>query len=611
MEHVEVRGTGRPKGADLLFFVGRKLMRRCLASMIERTSKNDAGNGNVIPITLDANFFFERAVRSLDRFQYDKAFKNFGKAVEYEPDNPVNHCNMAGILSEMGDYEGSNKILSHVLENIDSALTECHFYMANNYANMDNFEEAERSLVKYLEEDANGDFLSESEELMELLGYELDRPAPLNRIKSREGVVEHDRARGLLEEGKFTEAVELLNEIIKNTPDFLAAHNNLALAYFYMGRFAKAKESIERVLDLAPGDLHALCNLAIFLQYEGAHEPLERLLRMLETTVPFHQEHVFKLATTMGILGRHKTAYGHFRRLLKDEEVGGDAGLYHYCAAAASNSGLYAEAQRCWRQAGKLDPESVVPRFYLEQLQQALKDKRPLMPVSYNYQLPFQEQLKLWKDNKGSFAEEVRSNPLIRSSFFWALRYGDVNTKLQVTQALQWIEDEEMSRVLRGILEEKPLQEEKLQAAAILSLQRLTGKETEAEPLLGEEPISTQRFRVHPEWKEDWQRILDQTIGMMERSYDAAQKKTAEMLWKQFLGNLNPDVPFIRHANGWSAALEYVTAKRHGRPVTFREVAQRYGVSPSMVSRYARRIDDECSNDDNRTDRFPPFTENI
>jgi len=579
--------------------------------MIERTSKNDAGNGNVIPITLDANFFFERAVRSLDRFQYDKAFKNFGKAVEYEPDNPVNHCNMAGILSEMGDYEGSNKILSHVLENIDSALTECHFYMANNYANMDNFEEAERSLVKYLEEDANGDFLSESEELMELLGYELDRPAPLNRIKSREGVVEHDRARGLLEEGKFTEAVELLNEIIKNTPDFLAAHNNLALAYFYMGRFAKAKESIERVLDLAPGDLHALCNLAIFLQYEGAHEPLERLLRMLETTVPFHQEHVFKLATTMGILGRHKTAYGHFRRLLKDEEVGGDAGLYHYCAAAASNSGLYAEAQRCWRQAGKLDPESVVPRFYLEQLQQALKDKRPLMPVSYNYQLPFQEQLKLWKDNKGSFAEEVRSNPLIRSSFFWALRYGDVNTKLQVTQALQWIEDEEMSRVLRGILEEKPLQEEKLQAAAILSLQRLTGKETEAEPLLGEEPISTQRFRVHPEWKEDWQRILDQTIGMMERSYDAAQKKTAEMLWKQFLGNLNPDVPFIRHANGWSAALEYVTAKRHGRPVTFREVAQRYGVSPSMVSRYARRIDDECSNDDNRTDRFPPFTENI
>ena len=55
---------------------------------------------NVISIEMNANFFFDRAVRSLDRFQYDKALKYFRKAVEYEPDNPVNHCNMAGILSE-------------------------------------------------------------------------------------------------------------------------------------------------------------------------------------------------------------------------------------------------------------------------------------------------------------------------------------------------------------------------------------------------------------------------------------------------------------------------------------------------------------------------------
>ena len=579
--------------------------------MIERTSENDVGNGNVIPITLDANFFFERAVRSLDRFQYDKALKNFRKAVEYEPNNPVNHCNVAGIFSEMGNYEASNDILAHVLENIDSSLTECHFYMANNYANMDNFEEAERSLVKYLEEDVNGDFLTESEELMELLNYELDRPAPLHRIRSREGVVEHDRARALLEEGKFTEAVELLKEIVKNTPDFLAAHNNLALAYFYMGRFVKAKESIERVLDLAPGDLHALCNLAIFLQYEGAKESLERLLRMLEATIPFHQEHVFKLATTMGILGRHRIAYGHFRRLLKNEEVGGDAGLYHYCAAAASNSGLYDEAQRCWRQVSKLDPESVVPRFYLAQLEQAVKENLPVPPVSYNYQLPFQEQLKLWKDNKGSFAEEVRSNPLIRSSFFWALRYGDSNTKMQVTQALRWIEDAEMAEVLRALVEEQPVQEDKLQEAALFSLQRLTGKDTKTEPLLGDEQIPTAHLKVQPEWKEDWQRIIDQTVGMMDRRYDSAQKKVAELLWKQFVGNLYPDVPFIRYADGWCAALEYLTAKLHNRPITYREVAQRYGVSPSMVSRYVRRMDEECDLKEIMTESFPPFTENI
>jgi tetratricopeptide (TPR) repeat protein len=581
--------------------------------MMETTSENDAENSKLIPVTLDANFFFERAVRSLDRFQYDKALKHFRKAVEYEPDNPVNHCNMAGILSEMGKYEASNDILSHVLEKIDPGMTECHFYMANNYANMESFEEAERELVTYLEEDAKGEFLAESEELMELLQYELDRPAPLNRIKSREGVVEHDRARALLESGKFTQAVGLLEDIVTTTPDFLAAHNNLALAYFYMGRFAKARECISEVLDQDPGNLHALCNLAIFLQYEGDRDQLTRLVTMLEATVPFHQEHVFKLATTMGILGRHRTAYGHFRRLLKDEEVGGDAGLYHYAAASASNSGLYAEARRCWQQATKLDPESAVPQFFLAQLEQARTEESEMPLVSYNYQLPFQEQLKLWKDNKGSFAEEVKTNPLLRSSFFWALRYGDTSTKLQVTEALRWIDDEEMSEVLQELLDQQPLQEDKLQEAALLSLQRLIGNgQTEAIPLLEEKEIPAPALepKVQPEWREDWQQIIDQTTNMMERRYDVVQKKAAEQIWKQFIGRLYPDVPYIRHTEGWCAALEYLTAKLHSSPVTYREMAQRYGVTASMVSRYAKRIAAECEIQGDISDSFTPFTEN-
>lgn len=575
--------------------------------MMERTSEYEE-NGNVIPVTLNANFFFERAVRSLDRFQYDKALKNFRKAVEYEPENPVNHCNVAGVLSEMGSFVASNDILTHVLENIDPGMTECYFYMANNFANMESYEEAERSLVTYLEEDVNGEFLAESEELMELLQYELDRPAPLIRIRSREGVVEHERARALLEEGKFTQAVALLEEIVSNTPDFLAAHNNLALAYFYMGRFTKAKECIMRVLEQDSGNLHALCNLAIFLQYEGDRGQLAGLLRLLETTIPFHQEHLFKMATTMGILGRHRTAYGHFRRLLKDEEVGGDASLYHYCAAAASNSGLYAEAQRCWQKAAKLDPESSVPRFFLAQLQ---GEGKALSPISYNYQLPFQEQLKLWKDNKGSFAEEVRNNPLLRSSFFWALRYGDANTKLQVTEALRWIEDEEMSEILQGLLKQQPLQEEKLQEAALLSLQRLIGSVPEENVPQEAKETSNARLKGLPEWREDWQKVIDQTVSMMDRRFDAVQKKDAELLWKQFVSSIYPDVPFIRQTEGWCAALEYLIAKMHNLPVTYREVAQRYDVSVSMVSRYARRIDDECSFQGSVGDSLPPFTENI
>src|SRR6185437_6364197 len=105
--------------------------------MKEKKMLPESHRKKIIPIQLDATFFFERAVRSLDRFHYDKALKYFRRAVEYEPDNPVNHCNMAGILSEMGQYEESNKILTHILTELEPSMTECHFYKANNYANME------------------------------------------------------------------------------------------------------------------------------------------------------------------------------------------------------------------------------------------------------------------------------------------------------------------------------------------------------------------------------------------------------------------------------------------------------------------------------------------
>ncbi|MEC0241391.1 tetratricopeptide repeat protein [Paenibacillus dokdonensis] len=568
----------------------------------------------VIPIHMDANFFFERAVRSLDRLHYDKALKYFRKAVEYEPENPVNHCNMAGILSEMGDYEGSNAVLADILEHVDASMTECYFYMANNYANMENFEEAEQVLIKYLEEDPAGQFLDEAEEMMELFQYELERPVKLNRIRSREGMVEHEDARALMEEGKFSQAAELLEQIVQEHPDFLAARNNLALAYYYMGLFHKAKTTIGEVLELEQGNIHGLCNLAIFYQHEGDTTSLNPLLELLEITVPFHQEHVFKLATTMGILGRHESAYGHFRRLLKDEEVNGDPSLYHYTAVAAFNSGRYKEAERYWRQVKKLDPASDIPRFYLTQLEELDLSGAQRLELSYHYHLPFEEQLKRWEQDETELCEEIKINPLIRSSFFWALRYGDKGTKLQVIRALGWIADEEVKETLEAFLKE-PDEPAELKDEALRVLQEM-GVGGSAQAIL---EVSASSASIIAETQaayeyhggDSFQAVVDQALKHMGAKADREQKNHLQNLWAQFLGKLHPDTPMIRQTEGWSAALEYLTAKQHGSPLTYQEVAQRYGVSVSTVSRYVKRIDSVCSLKDEKDDIFRPFTENI
>lgn len=549
---------------------------------------------NIIPIHWDATFFFERAVRSLDRYHYDKALKYFRRAVEYEPDNPVNHCNMAGILSEMGNYEESNNVLRSIVETLDPAMTECHFYMANNYANMEQYEAAEDALIRYLEEDAEGQFLDEAEEMMELLHYELERPMKIASVKAREGYFEHDQARAMLEEGKFAEAVRLLETIVEKNGEFLAARNNLALAYYYMGLFDKAMSTIQEVLAQEPGNLHALCNLAIFHQHANDGDALKPLVELLRKTVPFHQEHVFKLATTMGILGEHGEAYRHFLRLMKDGAMRGDACLYHYTAVAAWNIGRMDEAERFWRQAAKMDPKSNVPGYYLEQLTH-VRAGGEAGTASYHYHLPFEEQFKLWEKSSEALPDHLKRDPLVRSSFFWALRHGDRGTKLQVIQALGMIADNEVKDALRAFIQEEQ-EDDYLKRIAVFVL-RTIGVHEALEVHLEGQATTLEHSRMPsrlPEWDPKWQEVLEAALGRMNKHYDLVQQHDLLTLWIDFLSRVYPDAPKLGKVEGWAAALEYLTAKMHRRTISYHEVSERYGTSIATVSKCAKRIDEIC-----------------
>ncbi|KEQ22058.1 tetratricopeptide repeat protein [Paenibacillus tyrfis] len=549
---------------------------------------------NVIPMKMDATFFFEKAVQSLDRYHYDKALKYFRRAAEYEPENPVNHCNLAGLLSEMGNYEESNRILQHVLDRIDPTMTECYFYMANNFANMENYESAEKAIIHYLENDPTGQFLEESEEMMELLSYELDRPAKLSTIKSREGLFDHDRARSMLEEGKFSEAVRLLENIISKHADFMAARNNLALAYYYMGHFDKSVDMIRQVLDMEPGNLHALCNLAIFYQHFGDQESLAELLEVLRKTYPFHQDHVFKLATTMGILSEHEKAFRLFKRLLKTGEAGLDPCLFHYTAVAAYNTGRYEEAQRQWKQAEKFDPGSEIPKFYLNLLDRHREETRK-PPVSYHYHLPFEEQFRGLERAEGRLPEHMKRDPLVRSSFFWALRHGDGDTKLQVIQAFGLIADDEVKDALTEFIM-LPDEDDYLKQVAIFVLRSIGMKEPLTAVLNGKRTtVAPSPFSPGlPVWESKWQAIMETALRHMTRRYDMVQQYDLQTLWVEYLSRVFPNVPKMTKVEGWAAALEYLTAKMHRRPISYHEAAQRYGVSVATVSKNAKLIDEAC-----------------
>ncbi|GAX90797.1 tetratricopeptide repeat protein [Effusibacillus lacus] len=541
----------------------------------QQQKKRRRPDGNVIPFRLDAAFFFERAVRYLDRHNLQGALKYFRKAMEYEPENPVNHCNLAGVLSELGSFEESNAILENVLQSIDPKMYECYFYMANNWANMGYYDKAEEYVTRYLDLEPHGEFAKEAEEMLDILIEEFGGGEVLRqKLEEKEAErKEQDQSRKLLEEGKFMEAASFLQKTIDQFPDQIAPRNNLSLAYYYLGRLDEAVATAEEVLARDPGNIHARCNLAVFFQHQGKKEDMTSLVEGLRKVYPVNFDQCYKLAITMGILGEHKVAHRLFQQLSRwSEET--DPSLLHCLAASACNTGHYALAKRIWQNVQAIDPKNDVAAFYLKELENAEVAGTKVRPVSYHYQIPFHEQFRQIQDQmKTGKSGKWRNDPLIRSSLFWALQHGDIETKVQVIQTFAVIADREVIEALREFIS-RPGEIKQLKMLAVYVLQHI-----------GSQGPLVDLFELQNDWKD----ILTKAKPVIE-TYSMGLYEAARHIWSSFLVNRLHDLPRFTNTNTWAAGLSYLVLKQQGVPVTQGEIAERFGVSVHSVYRIYRQI---------------------
>jgi tetratricopeptide (TPR) repeat protein len=98
----------------------------------------------------------------------------------------------------------------------------------------------------------------------------VDRPAPGGPVSVRElqhppaarAVRAAAAAQRFSQEGERGKAVEELQKAIRISPDFAAAHSNLAAEYIRMQEYEAARREIERSLEIAGPNAVDLCNLA-------------------------------------------------------------------------------------------------------------------------------------------------------------------------------------------------------------------------------------------------------------------------------------------------------------------------------------------------------------
>ncbi|WP_339060407.1 tetratricopeptide repeat protein [Tepidibacillus marianensis] len=369
------------------------------------------GKNNVVSMALDANFFFERAMHFIDQHNYSKALKYLWKTIEFDSTNPVYYCNIAGVLSEIGRFEESSRLLLHVIEKLDPNLSECYFYLASNYTYLEDLESSYHYIKYYLELSPNGEYIDEAQEMLEYLTYELEISEEQREDDNMQLLIWHRQAKRSIEDGKYRDAIKLLVKILDINPELIAARNNLSLAYFYMGNVNKAIEHAQLVLERDQSNIHSLANLAIYYHHLHDQELYEKAILRLKKIVPLHREGLYKLATTFGILGEDDLAYQHLRRLMK--EGIDDSTVLHYGAIAALNTKHYDVAEKWWRQL-IFTSQSKVAEFYLELLNWIRMQPTVDLPsFPYHHQIPFMD----WISRIEEKPDLYHSHPFFHSYF--------------------------------------------------------------------------------------------------------------------------------------------------------------------------------------------------
>lgn len=308
----------------------------------------------IIPFFQNGQYYFSKGLKSYHRRDLDKAKKYLSKAIQLEPREPIFLCQLAIVLTELGEYQQSNKLLLFIIEEIDCDMSECHYFIANNYAHLGLFSEAKKHALTYMEKEPDGEFSEDNADLLELLQIESDDEIEDMDMED-ELIINQEIARNYLEEGKFEEAIILINHIIDEHPEFWSAYNNLALAYFYLGKTEKAMDILAEVLEKNPGNLHALCNLLVFYYYEHRDDEVKQLTNQLQKIYPMLIEHRYKLGASFSLVGQFDLGYKWLKQLYK-QGFSGDGAFYYWLSYSAYFTGRKAFSEQIWKKVIEENP---------------------------------------------------------------------------------------------------------------------------------------------------------------------------------------------------------------------------------------------------------------
>ncbi|HEX9372892.1 MAG TPA: tetratricopeptide repeat protein, partial [Roseiflexaceae bacterium] len=188
----------------------------------------------------------------------------------------------------------------------------------------------------------------------------------------------HEEARSLIEQGRYAQARQVEEQLLRRHPNFVPALNNISLAYGVEGRLDQAIATAQRVLEIDPDNYHALGNLARYFYLSGRVDEARQWADRLKQGSSNGLDAWAKKAETASFLGDDQAVLDAFHGAEQAGQLQPPLGaplMYHFAAVAAIRLGRDDEAHGYWRQALKISPGFPLAQANLDDLKKPVGER--------------------------------------------------------------------------------------------------------------------------------------------------------------------------------------------------------------------------------------------
>ncbi len=552
----------------------------------------------VVPFDRSAAYVHHRAMKNRRDNNVVDALELLRRAVEHSPDNDEYKLDLAELLSEMGCFSQSNRLLLD-MATAQGAPSECYYGLALNLLSASDIAGAKRALRRYRSLDPEGAHADEVRRISEELTFYELLSRPLSRASYRAARTA-DTACERMKSEDFRAAARLFEKSLGLEPGRTEIRALYATTLELLGNRREAMVQARLAAETEHASVRAMCVVA--QMYNMAAMPrkgqqmAERAMAERPTGIEMRM-----LIYTLGELGMHREV-GECARLAM-QETPYDRQLLHIRAVSLLRTGAGAEqATKFWARILRIDPEDTIAAHFMER---AAAGDFEDAPPEYVYQVPRDEVVKRLSyvadtlarhhgDFDGIWASEAKFRAMLK----WCLTVDNAQFRRAAIAVLAALSDSEAESTLREVFMRPEIAYDlKLNALVLL---RMRG--ADMSKLLPPSIDERDGFLPEPE----------ETLDLLPIGFRQAVKYASEVLEDEYSMTAPTALALIMlralteralvsctrdRIPAYAAALLYCYLSMRGEKAEFRKLCDQFGSSFRKTVYYAARIADALEED--------------